>query len=114
MHLVNKTFDELRIGQTESLRRLVTADDLYVFANVSGNYNPMHLPRHDGDGDGAVESVAPGMYIASLISAVLGTCLPGPGTLYRRQTLEFFDRVHAGEEIICTVTVTAKDEDGIV
>lgn len=114
MHLVNKTFDELRIGQTESLRRLVTADDLYVFANVSGNYNPMHLPRHDGDGDGSVESVAPGMYVASLISAVLGTCLPGPGTLYRRQTLEFFDRVHAGEEIICTVTVTAKDEDGVV
>ena len=114
MHLVNKTFDELRIGQTESLRRLVTADDLYVFANVSGNYNPMHLPRHDGDGDGSVESVAPGMYVASLISAVLGTCLPGPGTLYRRQTLEFFDRVHAGEEIICTVTVTAKDEEEIV
>ena len=114
MHLVNKTFDELEIGQTESLRRLVTPDDLYVFANVSGNYNPMHLPRLDGDGDGSVESVAPGMYIASLISAVLGTCLPGPGTLYRRQTLEFFDRVHAGEEIICKVTVTGKEPDGTI
>lgn len=114
MHLVNKTFDELEIGQTESLRRLVTPDDLYVFANVSGNYNPMHLPRLDGDGDGSVESVAPGMYIASLISAVLGTCLPGPGTLYRRQALEFFDRVHAGEEIICKVTVTGKEPDGTI
>ena len=114
MHLVNKTFDELEIGQTESLRRLVTPDDLYVFANVSGNYNPMHLPRLDGDGDGSVESVAPGMYVASLISAVLGTCLPGPGTLYRRQTLEFFDRVHAGEEIICKVTVTGKEADGTI
>lgn len=81
MHLTNKTFDEMEIGQTQELRRLITADDLYVFANVSGNYNPMHLPEWDGDGDGHAESVAPGMYIASLISAVLGTSLPGPGII---------------------------------
>ncbi|OUD10034.1 enoyl-CoA hydratase [Marivivens niveibacter] len=114
MHLTNKTFDEMEIGQTQELRRLVTADDLYVFANVSGNYNPMHLPEWDGDGDGHVESVAPGMYIASLISAVLGTSLPGPGTSYRKQSIEFLDRVYAGEEVICRVTVADKLDGGLV
>lgn len=114
MHLINKTFDEIEVGMTAEFRRLVTPDDLYVFANVSGNYNPMHLPKLDGDGDGNPESVAPGMYVASMISAVLGTSLPGPGTVYKKQTLDFIDRVHAGEELICRVTVTDKNADGTV
>src|SRR5690606_34953358 len=84
MHLVNRTFAELSVGETAELRRLVTPDDLYVFAAASGNYNPMHLPSADVDGDGRPENIAPGMFVASLISAVLGTLLPGPGTLYLR------------------------------
>ena len=99
MRLVNRTFDELAIGHTAELRRLVTLDDLYVFAASSGNYNPMHLPNGDADGDGTPERIAPGMFVASLISAVLGTQLPGPGTLYRHQTLDFHDHVHAGEDL---------------
>lgn len=114
MHLVNRTFDELAPGETAQLRRLITPDDLYVFAAASGNFNPMHLPKTDVDGDGRPENVAPGMFVASLVSAVLGTMLPGPGTLYRRQLLDFHDRAHAGDELLCTVSVTAKSEDGIV
>lgn len=114
MHLVNRTFAELAPGETAELRRLVTPDDLYVFAAASGNYNPMHLPSGDTDGDGRPENVAPGMFVASLISAVLGTLLPGPGTLYRRQEVDFHDRAHAGEELLCQVTVTGKSDDGIV
>ena len=112
MKLVNRTYDELQIGETAELRRLITADDLYVFASASGNFNPMHLPGRDGDGDGKADAVAPGMLVASLISAVLGTLLPGPGTLYRSQNLIFRDRARAGEELICTVRVLAKDEGG--
>lgn len=111
MQLANRTFDELQVGDTAELCRLITADDLYVFASASGNYNPMHLPSLDGDGDGKVDAVAPGMLVASLISAVLGTMLPGPGTLYRSQSLKFRERVHAGEELTCRVRVLAK-EDG--
>lgn len=114
MKLANRTFDELKVGDTAELRRLLTPDDLYIFASASGNYNPMHLPSLDGDGDGKAGPVAPGMLVASLISAVLGTLLPGPGTLYRTQNLAFRARAHAGDELICVVTVRAKEEGGDV
>ncbi|MDO5606716.1 MAG: MaoC/PaaZ C-terminal domain-containing protein, partial [Paracoccus sp. (in: a-proteobacteria)] len=95
MRLENKTLDELRIGDSAELRRLVTADDLIIFATASGNYNTMHLPGFDTDGDGLAEEMAPGMFVASLISGVLGSILPGPGTLYRNQLLSFQERAHA-------------------
>ncbi len=109
MRLENRTFDDLKIGDAAELRRLITADDLYVFAVASGNFNPMHLPGMDGDGDGVPDNVAPGMFVASLISAVLGTLLPGPGTLYLSQSLAFAARAHAGEELVARVRVIAKD-----
>jgi phosphate butyryltransferase len=113
MHLVNRTYDELQVGDVAELRRLITADDLYVFAVASGNTNPMHLQDSDPDGNGITERVAPGMFVASLISAVLGTKLPGPGTLYRRQVLDFHARAHAGNEVVVRAEVMAK-ADGIV
>ncbi len=114
MRLVNRTLDEIRPGDRAEVRRLISADDLYVFAVASGNYNPMHLTDSDLNHDGAKERVAPGMFVGSLISAVLGTQLPGPGTLYRRQTLEFHTRAHAGEEVIAAVEVLDKADDGAV
>lgn len=114
MRLVNRTFAELSVGETAELRRLVTPDDLYVFAAASGNYNPMHLPSADVDGDGRPENIAPGMFVASLISAVLGTLLPGPGTLYLRQVTDFHDRARAGDELLCRVRMVEKSEDGTV
>ena len=114
MKLENKTFDELRLGDSAELRRLVTMDDLLAFAATSGNYNPVHLPGFDTDGDGNPDEVAPGMFLASLISGVLGSLLPGPGTLYRNQVLSFQDRAHAGDELIARVTVTDKLANGIV
>lgn len=114
MRLVNRTLAELQPGETAELSRLITPDDLYVFAAASGNSNPMHLPGNDVDGDGVPENVAPGMFVASMISAVLGTLLPGPGTLYRKQVIDFQDRAHAGEELLCQVRVLDKRDDGIV
>jgi phosphate butyryltransferase len=114
MRLINRPLDELAVGDSAHLRRLVTADDLYVFAACSGNYNPMHLTDSDLDGNGTAERIAPGMFVASLISAVLGTQLPGAGTLYRRQSLDFHERAHAGEELLCTVTVLEKSDNGLV
>ena len=114
MRIENRPLRELALGDTAELVRLVTIDDLYVFASASGNHNPMHLPKEDGDGDGHPEAVAPGMFVASLISAVLGMKLPGPGTLYRTQSLTFHDRAHAGDELVTRVTVTDLAEDGTV
>lgn len=114
MRIVNKTFTELAVGDVAEQRRLITQDDLYVFAVSSGNHNPMHLTDSDLDGDGKTERVAPGMFVASLISAVLGMQLPGAGTLYRQQMLNFHARAHAGEELICRVEVLEKLPDGAV
>jgi len=114
MRLVNRTFDELAPGDAAELRRLITPDDLFIFAAASGNHNPMHLSDSDLDGDGQTERVAPGMFVASLISAVLGMQLPGAGTLYRRQALDFHERAHSGEEMICRVEVLEKLADGAV
>ncbi len=114
MRLVNRTFEDLHPGDTAELTRLITPDDLYIFAASSGNYNPMNLPNGDLDGDGQPEQMAAGMFIASLVSAVLGTHLPGPGTVLRQQSLTFHATAHAGDELLCRVTVLAKTPDGRV
>lgn len=108
MILENRTYDELSVGDHAELTRLCTADDLYIFANASGNHNPMHLPRLDGDGDGVAEAVAPSMWVGALISAVVGNLLPGPGTLYQSQSFNFLSRAHAGEELSTRVEVLEK------
>ncbi len=106
----NTPFDQLEIGMQASSTRLCTADELYVFANASGNLNPLHL--QDDDGWDALEPVAPAMWLGALISAVLGNRLPGPGTLYRSQTLRFLDHAKAGDELTATVRLDAKGADG--
>lgn len=110
MKIVNRPYDDLSVGDSAELTRLITPDDLYVYAASSGNYNPMHLPGEDGNGDGRPDNVAPGMFIASLISGVLGTVLPGPGTLYESQSLNFYARAHSGDELLTRVTVLEKQD----
>ncbi|WP_299932178.1 bifunctional enoyl-CoA hydratase/phosphate acetyltransferase [uncultured Pelagimonas sp.] len=110
MLIENKTFDELNIGDQAELRRLCTQDDMIVFANVSGNHNPMHMYDADGDADGHPEAIMPGMFVGALISAVLGNVLPGAGTLYRSQNFQFHNRAHAGDELLSRVVVTDKND----
>ncbi|MEM9030218.1 MAG: bifunctional enoyl-CoA hydratase/phosphate acetyltransferase [Pseudomonadota bacterium] len=110
MRQTSTPWDQLEVGQSAQLERLCVADDLYVFAHASGNFNPMHLPEHDGDGDGQREAIAPSMWVASLISAVLGNILPGPGTLYRSQRLTFLYRAHAGDHLIAHVRLVRKGD----
>ncbi|MDX2483027.1 MAG: bifunctional enoyl-CoA hydratase/phosphate acetyltransferase [Pseudodonghicola sp.] len=110
----NVPFDKLEIGMEAARTRTLLAEDLFIFANSSGNVNPMHLPDEDGDGDGKPEAVAPGMWVASLISAVLGCDLPGPGTLYHSQTLRFLRQANAGDTLTVTVRLTAKGPDRLV
>jgi phosphate butyryltransferase len=114
MKLSNRLFHEIAIGDSASMRRVCTESDLYVFANVSGNLNPANLPdleaRFDSDGDPSTGAGAPSMWLGSLIANVIGTRLPGPGALYRAQTLLFRDRAWVGDELQITVTVVDKRE----
>lgn len=108
--LTNTPWDALKVGDQAQLERLCITEDLYVFAHASGNHNPMHLPEYDGDNDGTPEAIAPAMWTGSLISAVLGNLLPGPGTLYRSQTLRFIDRAIAGDTLVARVRLIEKGE----
>jgi phosphate butyryltransferase len=110
----NYTFEELEPGQEAELTRVCTQNDFLIFANASGNHNPLHLFNYDGDGDGRAEAVAPALWVGSLISAVLGNILPGAGTSYRKQNFEFLDHAQAGDELVSKVRVLRKMDDGQV
>jgi phosphotransacetylase/acyl dehydratase len=106
----NTTFDELSVGQAASIERTVTAHDLYLFAHVSGNTNPMHMPGVDVDDNGTPDTVAPSLWVGSLVSAVLGTILPGAGTLYRAQSFRFAERARLGDRLVVSVRCVEKRE----
>jgi phosphate butyryltransferase len=103
----NRTYDEIRVGDEASIKRVLTANDLYIFAHASGNLNPLHLPQA-GQDEESTEIVAPAMWAGALISSVLGNILPGAGTLYRSQNLNFLERVHMGDELTVKVRVRSK------
>ena len=108
--LKNRTWDELKIGDTASIERRVTSRDLFLFAHASGNLNPLHIPNLDLENEGSTSVVAPSMWLGSLISSVLGNILPGPGTLYRCQDFEFIGRAHVGDVLKISVTLKEKLE----
>jgi phosphotransacetylase/acyl dehydratase len=104
----NRTFDEIAIGDSASLSRTVTQQDIELFAVVSGDVNPAHMDPAFADTDMFHRIIAQGILEAGLISAVLGTELPGPGTIYLGQDLRFLHPVSIGDRITATLTVTEK------
>lgn len=107
--LENFTFDELQIGQSAQLARTLGLDDIRAFAAVSGDTNPAHLDAQYAAGTLFHDIIAHGMLEGALISALLGTQFPGPGTIYLDQSLHFARPVHIGDTLTVTVTVRAKD-----
>ena len=104
----NRTFDEITPGETAALVRTLTYKDIEVFAIMSGDINPAHVDEDFAKSDVFHKVVAHGMWSAALISTVLGTQLPGPGTIYVDQSLHFHRPVGLGDTITVTVKVTRK------
>jgi 3-hydroxybutyryl-CoA dehydratase len=98
-------FEDLRIGQTASLGKTITEADILLYAAVSLDTNPVHLNDEVARKSVFGERIAHGMLSAGLISAVLGTRLPGPGAIYISQTLNFRAPVKIGDQVDVTVTV---------
>src|SRR5471030_1231131 len=98
-------FEDLSVGMTEQLTKTVASSDVVGFAEVTGDRNPIHLSEHFAAKTPFGTRIAHGLYTASLISAVLGTRLPGPGAIYISQTLNFRAPVKIGDTVIVTVTV---------
>jgi len=106
--LENRVFDEIAVGDSASLAKEITTDDIALFSVVSGDINPAHLDPEYAETDLFHHIIAQGVLTAGLISAVLGTKLPGPGTIYLAQELKFIAPVSPGDTITATCTVTGK------
>ena len=113
--ITNKTFDEIQIGDSARMQRVLTKQDIDVFGLMSGDMNPTHfsddyarmlLERH--------KVVGHSMWGGALISSLLGNDLPGPGTVYLSQSFEFHNAVELGDTLSVTVTATSKNADGTV
>jgi 3-hydroxybutyryl-CoA dehydratase len=100
-------FEDLEVGQTASLAKTISEADIVLYSAISLDTNPVHIDAETAKHSIFGERIAHGMLSASLISAVLGTQLPGPGTLYMRQSLRFAAPVRIGATVKATVTVTA-------
>lgn len=104
----NKTFEEITIGQSAQLQRTLTNDDIMLFGVMSGDANPTHF--HNGKtSERQHRVVGHGMWGASLISALLGNELPGAGTVYKSQGIDFNCTVSLGDTL--TVTITVRDKN---
>jgi 3-hydroxybutyryl-CoA dehydratase len=99
-------FEDLSVGMAETLKKVIDASDVVGFAEVTGDRNPIHLSEHFAAKTPFGTRIAHGLYTASLISAVLGTRLPGPGAIYISQTLNFRAPVKIGDTVDVSVLVS--------
>lgn len=107
----NRTFDEISVGDTASLTRTLTEGDIKLFAVMSGDVNPAHLDEEFARNDMFHKIIAHGMWGGALISTLLGTQLPGPGTIYLGQTLRFRRPVAVGDTVTVSVQASTKDTE---
>lgn len=107
----NRPFDEISVGDFAELVRTLTARDIDAFAVVSGDVNPAHVDTEFAEGDIFHKVIAHGMWGGALISNVLGTQLPGPGTIYLEQSLKFLKPVGVGDTVTVRVIVTEKHDE---
>lgn len=112
--LENHCYDELQPGQQASLSRTVSHDDIALFAHLSGDINPAHVDADYAENTSFGGVIVHGMWTAGLVSAVLGTQLPGPGAVYLEQSLQFRKPVKPGDTITATVEVVEKGRRGRV
>jgi 3-hydroxybutyryl-CoA dehydratase len=100
-----RTLAELAVGDRASFAKTITEHDVYAFAGITGDFNPAHVDRTQAEAGPFGERVAHGILTAGLISAVLGTRLPGPGAIYVSQSLNFLKPVRFGDTVTAEVEV---------
>jgi 3-hydroxybutyryl-CoA dehydratase len=107
----SRKFSEIKVGDTAQFSKTITETDVYNYAGVVGEFNPMHINAEVAKKGPFEQRVAHGMISAGLISTVLGTDLPGPGTIYLGQELSFRAPVFFGDTLTATLEVTEKREE---
>ena len=109
--LHNFTYDEITLGQTATYSKTLSERDIILFAEVSGDVNPVHIDPEFAARSMFGERIAHGAWTGAVISAALALVLPGPGTIYLGQTLTFRSPVKIGDTVTVTLTVTEKRDD---
>tara|TARA_R110000782_G_scaffold29388_6_gene73164 strand:- start:2421 stop:2891 length:471 start_codon:yes stop_codon:yes gene_type:complete len=108
LQLENRTYEELNLGDIASVSHLVSERDLILFAEVSGDVNPVHLDEDFAAATPFKGRIAHGMFTGALISAAIACELPGPGTIYIGQEISFLRPVRLGDEIRVELEVIDK------
>ncbi|WP_342643039.1 MaoC family dehydratase [Rhodoligotrophos ferricapiens] len=108
--LSSYTIDDLTVGMRASLSKVIDDEAIRAFADVSGDHNPVHLDDAFAASTRFKTRIAHGMLSASLISTVIGMQLPGQGTIYLSQSLNFRAPVHCGDEVTASVEITEIDQ----
>jgi len=103
--MMGKTIEELKVGDTARFSKTVSESDVYLFAGITGDLNPAHVNEDYAKDTFFKTRIAHGMLSASFISTVVGTMLPGPGTIYMRQEVSFKAPVKFGETVTAIVEV---------
>jgi 3-hydroxybutyryl-CoA dehydratase len=109
--LEERTYDQVQVGEKASLTKTISEADIYMFAGITGDLNPLHVDEEYAKTTIFKGRVAHGILTAGLISAVLGTRLPGPGAVYLSQTLRFTAPVRIGDTITASAEVIEKIEE---
>jgi len=108
MQISNVTFDDIAIGDTVTYTRLITNQEVEAFAAISGDHNPLHLDPEYAATTAFGECIAHGMLTGALISAAIAMQLPGPGSVYLSQNIQFRAPVFLGDTLTVTLEVTDK------
>lgn len=106
-----KTIQELFVDEHAFIAKTISEADVYLFAGITGDFNPAHVNELYAEKTRFGKRIAHGMLTAGLISAVIGTQLPGPGAIYVSQTLRFLAPVYIGDTITATVRVSTIDPE---
>lgn len=107
--MIGKTIDELKVGDSAQFSKTVSEGDVYLFAGITGDFNPAHVDEEYAKKTYFGTRIAHGLLSAGFISAVLGNRLPGPGSIYLRQELTFLGTVKIGDTITARVEVAEID-----
>jgi 3-hydroxybutyryl-CoA dehydratase len=103
--MIGKTIEELKVGDIGEISKTISESDIYLYAGITGDFNPAHVNEDYAKNTFFKTRIAHGMLVAGLISAVLGSKLPGPGTVYMRQELDFMAPVKIGDTVTARVEV---------
>ena len=109
--MIGLTYDQLEVGDSSEFSKTVSESDVYMYAGISGDLNPAHINEAYAAGTFFKNRIAHGMLSAGFISAVIGMQLPGPGTIYMGQTLQFLAPVRIGDTVTARVEVVEKIDD---